>query len=208
MDVYRWSIDEFLAAASSKSHTPGGGSASAVCAAIGASMILKVANLTIGKKGYEDYQEEVRTISRGAENAIFSLKGLTDNDMLAFERLAATWKLPSNTKEEKETKTVGMQKALKEASKVPMEICKTCLLILRLANRLAPIGNKLAISDVGVGVSLAYGALQSAMLSVDINLKSINDEDFKKGLLAERKEIFEQAEELKAQAMETVQGRL
>ena len=51
------SLNDFSLELASSSPAPGGGSASAVAGALAASLSSMVANLTIGKKGYEDYQE-------------------------------------------------------------------------------------------------------------------------------------------------------
>jgi formiminotetrahydrofolate cyclodeaminase len=91
---------------------------------------------------------------------------------------------------------------------VPLEICKVCLEILKLAAKLAPLGNKGAISDVGVGAYVAEAALKAAMLSVDINLPSIQTAAFKANLVSERARLFAEAEELKLLALADVKKRL
>ncbi|MBI5441549.1 MAG: cyclodeaminase/cyclohydrolase family protein [Deltaproteobacteria bacterium] len=208
MSIYDKSLNEYLEVAASKSPTPGGGSVSAVVATNAAAMVCMVANLTLGKKGYEGVEAPVKEILEGTTQAIVDLKALTARDMQAFDIFMTAWRLPSETDEQKKTKAQEMEKAAQNASTVPLEICKICLEILKLAAKLAPIGNKGAISDVGVGAYVAEAALKAAMLSVDINLPSITDEGFRTRLVAERARLFAEAEELKLLALADVKKRL
>jgi formiminotetrahydrofolate cyclodeaminase len=128
--------------------------------------------------------------------------------MDAFDRVMDAWKMPSETDEEKAAKSASLEPATKNATEVPMEICRECLEILKLAVRLAPIGNRSAISDVGVGAYVAEAALRSAMLSVDINLPSLVDEAFRKGIETEKAALLSEAENLRSIAVTDVQKRM
>jgi formiminotetrahydrofolate cyclodeaminase len=208
MSIYEKSLNEYLDVAASKSPTPGGGSVSAVVATNAAAMVSMVGNLTLGKKGYEAVEGQVKEILEGSSQAIIDLKALTARDMQAFDIFMTAWRLPSDTDEQKKAKAEAMEKAAQNASTVPLEICKVCLEILKLAAKLAPIGNKGAISDVGVGAYVAEAALKAAMLSVDINLSSLTDAAFRANLVAERSRLFTEAEELKLLALADVKKRL
>lgn len=208
MLIYKMTLNDYLALVASKSPTPGGGSVSAVAAANAAAMVSMVANLTLKKKGYEAVQPQVEEILEKVTQAIEKLKDLTSQDMQAFENLMAAWRLPSENDGQKEIRTEALEKAAQEASTVPLEICRVCLEILKMADSLAPIGNKNAISDVGVGAYLAEASLKAAMLNVDINLPSIKDETFRLHLISEKERLFREAEELKTSALEKVMARL
>ncbi len=208
MNIYELTLNEYLDAASSKSSTPGGGSVSAVVAANASAMVSMVANLTLCKKGYEDVQDVVGSILEVMSKNMTNIKELTQKDMQVFQSFMEAWRLPSATEEEKSGKSIAMEKAAQNASTVPLELCSACIEILRQACRLAPIGNKTAISDVGVGAYLAEAALNAAMLSVDINLPMIREEAFKEKLLMEKKRLLAEAEELKSEAVAEVRKRL
>jgi len=208
MSIYEKSVNDYLDVAASKSATPGGGSVSAVVAANAAAMVSMVANLTIGKKGYDDCQDLAKEVLDGATKAIADLKELTARDMQAFDQFMAAWRLPSDTDDQRRKKEEAMEKAAQNASTAPLEICKVCREILKLAASLAPVGNKTAISDVGVGAYVAEAALNSAMLSVDINLPSIHDEAFRSMLVSERAALFAEAQELKLLALADVKKRM
>lgn len=208
MSIYEKSVNEYLDVAASKSPTPGGGSVSAVVAANAAAMVSMVANLTVGKKGYEAVEGPVKEILDGSTKAIVDLKALTARDMQAFDIFMVAWRMPGDTPEQKAAKDEAMEKAAQNASTVPLEICKVCLEIVKLAAKLAPIGNKGAISDVGVGAYVGEAALKACMLSVDINLPSIKDPAFKAMLVSERARLFTEAEEYKLLALADVKKRL
>jgi formiminotetrahydrofolate cyclodeaminase len=208
MNIYELTVNDYLDAASSKSSTPGGGSVSAVVAANASAMVSMVANLTLGKKGYDDVQDVVRSILEVMNQNMTDIKVLTEKDMQAFQNFMVAWRLPSATEEEKSAKSLAMEKAAQNASSVPLELCSACIEVLRQAARLAPIGNKTAISDVGVAAYLAEAALNAAMLSVDINLPMIGDEAFKERLLTEKARLLLEAEELKSAALSDVRKRL
>jgi formiminotetrahydrofolate cyclodeaminase len=208
MSIYEKSLNDYLALAASSSPTPGGGSVSAIVATNAAAMVSMVANLTLGKKGYEAHQEASRRIAEQAVALIEQLKGLTARDMEAFDRFVKAWKLPATTDAEKRSKADANEQAAQNATTVPMEICRACLEIMKLARELAPFGNKSAISDVGVAAYVAEAALKAAMLSVDINLPGLKTRDFADAMTKERARLFAEAEELKILALAEVKKRL
>jgi formiminotetrahydrofolate cyclodeaminase len=109
----------------------------------------------------------------------------------------ATFKLPKDTDEQKKARTEAVQAAGQKATLAPLNVCRKCLDLMREASKLAPFGNKGAISDCGVSAIVLEAALRAAMLSVDINLPSIKDQAFVEKVKAERARLFTEAEELK-----------
>jgi formiminotetrahydrofolate cyclodeaminase len=204
MSLYEKTINEFLDVASSSSPTPGGGNVSAVAATNAAAMVCMVANLTIGKKGYEDYQEQAKEVLENATKLREKLKELTQKDIDAFNAYMGVFRMPKNTDEEKEKRKTALQEAAKNATLVPLEISKTCLDILVEAEKLSKYGNKMAISDVGVAAYIAEACVKAAMYSVDINVPSIKDQEFVNNVLNERANIFTKAEELKVLTLANV----
>ena len=208
MSIYENSLNDYLAVAASNSPTPGGGSVSAIVATNAAAMVSMVANLTIGKKGYEAHQDAATRIAGEASLLIEQLKILTARDMEAFDLFVKAWKMPGTTDAEKAAKADANESAAQNATTVPMEICKVCLEIMKLALELAPFGNKSAISDVGVASYVAEGALKACMLSVDINLPGLKTKEFADGMVVERARLFAEADELKILALADVKKRM
>ncbi len=207
-DLFDQSLNEFIEKAASNSPTPGGGNVSAVVGILAASMVSMVANLTIGKKGYEDVQDEAKKAAEDLKKIIEDLKELTARDMAVFSKFMEALRMPKDTEEQKAKRTQAMQEAAKTATETPTAICRKCLEILKIAVPLASYGNKGAISDVGVGAYVAEAALRAAMLSVDINLPGIKDQAFVEKYKNERRQLFADADELKLMAVAKVKERL
>ena len=208
MDVYTKVITEFLDEACSSSPTPGGGNVSAVVGTLGASMIAMVANLTLGKKGYEDFQTDAKEVLEQVMTGIETLKQLTQKDMEEFDFYMQCFRMPKNTDEEKAARLAAIQDAAKKATLVPLQICEACLGLLKQAQRLSHFGNKMAISDVGVGAYVCEAALRACMLSVDINLPTIKDEAFVTDVKNRRARLFAEAEDLKIRALTHVKEKM
>lgn len=206
--VFDLSVREFLKVSASDSPTPGGGSVSALVGSLAAAMVSMVANLTVGKEKYKDVEPEVQEILREIQAVMARLEELTAQDIKEFGNFMDVLKMPKNTEAEKTLRAAKMQEALKSATDTPLEIARVCLTTLELADRLSGIGNKGAISDVGVGAYVAEAALNAVLLSVDINLPMIKDEEYVARAKAERDELVAKARELKEKAVAVVQSRL
>ena len=208
MSVWQWTTEEFLAQAASSAPTPGGGSVSAYVGALAASMVCMVANLTVGKEKYQDVEPQVQDILGQAQDLLDALKNGLSQDIAEFSNFMAALKLPKDTEEQKTARAAKMQEVLVAATDTPLGIAQNCFRALKLAQALAPIGNKGAISDVGVAAYLAESALRSAMFSVDINLPQIKNAEYQSNVQAERTRLFEEAAKIKDETVAVVQSRL
>lgn len=168
---------DFLEVLSSAAPVPGGGGASAAVGAFASALGMMVANLTIGKKKYADVEAEI--IERKERLLVLQKKlvELTDRDAEAFEPLSKAYGLPKETKEQIEEKERVMEKALYEASIVPLEIMKTVSEVMDELKALGEKGSRIAISDVGVAVLFARAALEGASLNIYINTRLMKDRE-------------------------------
>ncbi|MHB1652192.1 MAG: cyclodeaminase/cyclohydrolase family protein [Desulfitobacteriaceae bacterium] len=207
-ELWQWTTEKFLAEAASSAPTPGGGSVSAFVGALAASMVCMVANLTVGKEKYKDVEPQVKEILAQAQAALEGLKGGLSQDIAEFSNFMAVLQMPKGTDDEKATRANKLQSALVSATDTPLGIAQNCFQVLKLAQALAPIGNKGAISDVGVAAYLAESSLKAAMFSVDINLPQIKDVEYQAKVNAERSHLFEQAERICAETVAVVGSRL
>jgi formiminotetrahydrofolate cyclodeaminase len=196
----------FLDQAASSSPTPGGGSVSSLVGALGVGLLSMVCNLTLGKEKYRDVEDDIRALLAECESLRNQLTDLIEADVTAYGELNTALKLPKGTEEEKALRTAAVQNALVSATNVPLEIAVNCRKGIELSAKVAEKGNRLAISDVGVGVLLCESALFSALLNVDINLKLIKDA----ALVADVKRAVEEctagASQRKNEVMATVQS--
>jgi len=171
-------IKDFLKKTASNSPVPGGGSIAALGGAISASLLEMVANLTIGKKGYEEFEEEMKEISIAVLEYRNRLIEDIDKDSNAYDAVMAAYRLPKSNDEERDRRSGAIQEALKNAVLVPLEVAKMGLDIIKLAGNIVRDGNKNAITDGAVAAMMARTALLSALYNVKINLSSIKDEAF------------------------------
>lgn len=191
---------DFLSELSSSAPVPGGGGASAAVGAFAAALGMMVTNLTIGKKKYADYEEEVKAVRERLEGLRDQLIDLVDADAVAFEPLSKAYSIP---KDDPERDTI-MENALYEASVVPMNIMETVLAAARELEVLVEKGSKLAVSDVGVGILFAQAAIEGASLNVYINTKSMKDRERAAALDAKADAIIAEGAALKARIYDGV----
>ena len=118
---------EFINILSSKEPVPGGGGASALVGAIGMALGSMVGNLTLGKKKYENFQDDIKIILQKAKELQDELVMLVEKDAEVFEPLSKAYGLPKNTEEEKAKRNVIMEEALRKACSVPLEIMRKTL---------------------------------------------------------------------------------
>ncbi len=171
-------VQTFLDELASSAPAPGGGSAAALAAAIGAALVSMVANLTVGKSKYADVQDDIQRILARSEELRHRCLALLERDVEAYTKVSAAYKMPRDTEEQKQARSVAIQEALKGATAVPMQLAEACVEILELCPESADKGNVMAVSDIGVGALMAEAALRAAALNVWINLGSIKDEAF------------------------------
>ncbi|MHB1160494.1 MAG: cyclodeaminase/cyclohydrolase family protein [Chloroflexota bacterium] len=170
-------IDQFLDLLASPSPTPGGGGIAALAGALAAGLISMVSNLTVGKEKYAGVQEEVKSLLAESENLRRELLQLVDADAQAFNQIMEGYRLPKATEEEKRIRSARIQEATLEASRVPLEIARKCARIVELAGPAARIINVQAIGDVAMAAYLAEGAVRGAVINIDINLRSVKDQE-------------------------------
>ena len=171
-------LQTFLDQLASKASTPGGGSAAAIMGAMGAALISMVANLTVGKKKYEDVEAEMQGFLEQSEALRVQLTGMIQADVDVFDKVMAAYGMARETEADKEQRSEAIQAALKEATDVPLACAQLCADVIELCRPVAEKGNLNVISDAGVAVLAAHAALRSAALNVYINIGGIRDEEF------------------------------
>jgi len=194
-------IDSFSDLLSTDSPAPGGGSVSALCGALSASLSSMVAALTFGKEGYEEVTEEMEEIGVEAQRLKDAFLSDITRDTESFNRLMDAMRMPKKTEEDKKARAEAIEEATKEATLVPLSVLEKALEVSRLALRLAGKSNKNSISDAGVAASTARAAAEGAFLNVKINLPGINDEAF-------RKETIEKAQKLREETVKVAEEAL
>jgi formiminotetrahydrofolate cyclodeaminase len=201
-------IKMFLDELASSSSAPGGGSVAALSGALGAALSSMVCNLTRGKQGYEEAQDEIKEILQRSEELRKQLTELIDKDTEAFNEVMKALKMPKETDDQKEHRRYAMQTAFKHAADVPLETARKCTQILDVARIVAEKGNKNSISDAAVSALMAQTGLQAAMLNVRINLCSIKDTEYVQKVSTELDELLQNAMQKSAEILGIVEKSL
>ena len=138
------SVRDLLSAFSSSAPTPGGGSASALAAATGASLLIMVASLPKTRTGAEDERLALASAAKTLTAIRSQLTDAIDADTAAYDQVVAAYKLPKGTPEERQARSVAIQRGLRAATDVPLEVMRAAGASLRataatVSTRAAPI---------------------------------------------------------------------
>ena len=182
-------ITEFLSRTASSDPVPGGGSISALGAAISAALSEMVAALTIGRKGYESSEKEMMEIIQRARGLREKLTKDIDRDSDAYSQVITAFRLPNDTEENKNRRRQAVQEGFKQAALIPLGVAKDASDLLNLAEKVVKRGNKNAVTDAAVAVMIARAAILGALLNVKINLNSIKDKNFVEDIKSQVQEI-------------------
>jgi formiminotetrahydrofolate cyclodeaminase len=197
-------IKDFLKKVGSKAPVPGGGSAAALSAAVAASLSEMVANLTIGRKGFEEVEPEMKQIARVAAEYREKLVKDIDRDSQAYAEVMAAYQLPKNTDKDKDQRDRAIQKGLKNATLVPFSVAEDALKIMDLSGIVVKKGNKNAISDGAVAAMCARTAVLAALYNVKINLSSLKDHAFVEKVVQKVKRIEDKVESIEKEILTNV----
>ncbi len=187
------SVKDFLAKTAGNDPVPGGGSVAALNAALASALTEMVANLTIGKKKYEDKEELMHRIASSAGNYMASFIRDINADAEAYNKVFEAFKMPKNTDEEKAERAEEIQAATRMAAEIPMEVARKALDMMDIIAMVAEHGNQNAITDACVSMMTARTAVLSALLNVKINLTSIKDIEYVAPMTQEAKYLEQQA---------------
>ncbi|HNT52623.1 MAG TPA: glutamate formimidoyltransferase [Candidatus Syntrophosphaera sp.] len=202
------SLTDFVDLLSTDAPAPGGGSVSALCAALSGALSAMVSNLTIDKKGYEAVQDKVRELApRGQEIKLRALQGI-DQDTDAFNAMMEALRLPKKTDDEIALRDAQVEKTTQQAILVPYRNLELALQALDLAREVAEVGNANALSDAGVAALTALAAAKAAHYNILINLSGVTDTGFKTDIKARSGELVKRCAELAAAVEDLVRAKL
>lgn len=170
-------LKKYLDDLSARLPAPGGGSAAALTAALGVSLISMVVNFTLGKSKYLQYTEELKSILAASEKLRKEFLDLVDLDVQAYK-----------------------SKNLKDALSIPFMVCRLCFEAAKLYPQLVRKGNVNLISDVAVIAALLESAFTAAYFNVEINLSSLGDKRASRKI---RKELKHKDKLIKKRRLQT-----
>ena len=175
MTLTHKSVKALLEEFRSPAPTPGGGSASALAGAVGASLLAMVAGLPKPRASADEDLQKLRAAGQRSTALALELEGLVDRDSEAYALVVSAYRLAKGTDEEKVVRARRIQEALVVAIAAPLDVMRACRAAIGLGPVLQEHGNPNASSDVQVGLELLGAGLRGARLNVEINLVSVKD---------------------------------
>jgi len=198
MKLIELTVSDYLKDLASDSPAPGGGSAAALCGAQGAGLAAMVASFTIGRKKYADFEANALVVRDAELELTEKLKVQIDRDTEAFNLVAAAFKMPKATDEEKAARSAAIQAGTLVSTEVPFETMGLALEALRTAEKLLAGFNDGAASDLGVAAWNLRTCVRGAWLNVCINIGSLKDREAAEAFRIRGLEILEEAENIAA----------
>ena len=154
-----YSLSEYTRVLSLKVPAPGGGSAAAATAALGAALLSMAANYSLGKTTLRSNDRKIKAGLKQSEQLRKRFLALVDLDARAYLNVVKTRKAPPAKR----------AAARRKAAEVPLEVCKLCYKAVQLSPALVRYGNKYLISDVKVALEFLLAAFNAARINVEIN---------------------------------------
>src|SRR6184192_1849060 len=206
--LVKMDVREFCNETLSDSPAPGGGSVAALMGALGASLGGMVANLSAGKRGWDDKLEYFSDWAVKAQQLKDELLSLVDEDTTAFNKVMDAFGLPRESADEKTARAAAIEEATKHAAEVPFKVMETASKSYALLAEMAEKANPASISDVGVGALATRACIEGAALNVRINLGQLKNEKSKTDLQEKVRKISADSEAQFNTIIEVVEGKL
>lgn len=199
-------VAEFLDRLASAEPVPGGGSASALAAALGASLVAMVAGLSQGRERYAAHAALLDRAAATGRRLAERFVRLADEDAEAYGGFAAALKLPRATDAERAARQAALSSAARGAAEVPLAVVRACLELVAIAESLAGRSNANAASDLSVAALLGEAAARGAAENVLVNLPSVDDAAWTSETTAEVMRLLDDIEEIAAATREAVRN--
>jgi len=206
--LVRMDLRQFCNETLSDSPAPGGGSVAALMGALGISLGGMVANLSAGKRGWEDKLKYFSDWAVQAQQLKDELLFLVDEDTAAFNKVMDAFGLPKESAEEKAARSTAIQQANKYAAEIPLRVMETALKSYQLLSEMAAKGNPASISDIGVGLLATRACIEGAAMNVKINLASLKDEKLKTEFQGKVQKISAESESTFKTIIQIVESKL
>ncbi len=175
------SLEAYAKELHSDSHV-GGGSVAALNAALAASLVGMVANLTKNKEKYKDVLAEMVDIADKTDKLKDVFIAFIDEDATAFNGVLEAFKLPKTTDAEKAKRKAAVEAAYKDAIAAPLALAKSAAEVYDLVEIVLKKGNQQLSSDALIAAICLRSAVLIAILNVEINLSAMKDEEYVKRL--------------------------
>ena len=204
MKLAEMRVEQFGEMLSSAAPAPGGGSAAALEAAMGAGLVAMVCRLTEEKAQFARYRAELLALRQRVEDLRLALLDVMDQDTDAFLQVSRAFPMPKATDEERAARSAAIQNGLELCTKAPLEVMRLAAEALELAATLPGRFNENAASDLGVSALSLRAAIQGAWLNVLINIGSLKNKELAEDYRAKGEALLAKALPLADEIYDTV----
>ena len=173
-DLMTFNLEAFHRVLDPADNATGGGAASAVSGAMGASLVAMVARLSKGRdlalpdSLYEQIDQDARGLAERLMRA-------SNEDSKAFDKVMAAFRMPKSTDEEKAARSAAIQAGWAGATETPLQTAEACGRVLELAAGLRDSFNQNAASDLDCAEYLAQAGMKGALSNAEINIATLKD---------------------------------
>lgn len=177
--------DSFIDALSSAVSVPGGGSAAAVCGAMGTALLMMAGGVTIKK--ISTPEEDKKILSQFMDSLLENreiLKNLAKEDSASFLRVLQARKMPHGKEREQ-----AIADAMILAAEVPLKTAERIKDVLEISKQ---IGNKIAkiiASDLYCANDILLSGLRCCKYNIETNIPYLPEGEFKDILEKELEDI-------------------
>ena len=182
--MYEEKIKPILKDVENKDLEIAGGSVIGIVLATVNSLIIYIANLTIGKKKYEALDEDIKKEFQSRFEKLGKIRAelskLVDEDTQSFNEFMNAVKMPKDTFKQITERQKALSVATLNSIKVPYKTAYLSLEAMRELEFMVDNGNQNAITDIGVGTLMLCTGLEGAILNVKVNLMSLEDKELAK----------------------------
>lgn len=200
-------VRDFVELVGARTSAPGGGSVSALIAAMGAALGAMMGWMSYGSKKFEHLDAQMRKLIPLLHVNMMKLIPMIDADTNAFNDYMTAMKMPKGTEKESKLRNEKMQEGLKKAIKVPLDVMRVADSCWGEMTELAKLGNVNSASDLAVGAKSLETGIWGAFKNVEINLAQIQDDKFKKEVLEEANEVLGRSQKSLAEIEKILGGR-
>lgn len=185
----RLTLAELLDAFASHQPVPGGGSASALAGAVGASLLIMVAGLPKTRHGSDEERATLNAAASRLRPLRDELAALVDRDSEAYTSVIEAFRLPKSTDAEKTARRDAIDAAMRAATDAPLATMRACHHVMREAPAIVEHGASSAASDAAVAIELLTAAVRGAALNVETNIADMKDAEYVAGVTQERRNL-------------------
>lgn len=197
-------LGELTAALASSAPTPGGGSAAATAASLGASLIAMVARLSQCRPRYEAHAQLHAEALAAADAGRVRLLRAADDDAAAYAAYREARQMPQATDAELSAREAASRATARVAVAVPLEVVQQCHNLIDVVERLAGRSSVAAASDLNVAALLLECAARGAAENALVNLPAVGDDAFATAITTEVEERLRHIQGAGARARERV----